>query len=230
MAPHSSKLVFRLLRNRLVSSGYTVEDHRDPQSEASIRATGKSANVHVTLFATGAIRVVPSGATECVEIKEQQEECVRRLKGLAEGEISVPAYEFLEEADRESILASFSLCENTLPLVEYSALVMPLARAFEGFVKKLLICLGAADPVEIDDPIFLRKAFGGASYKKLLANHEDKQFLERLQKNLPFCRHGLVHSPAHNEFVLHSLEQALSKKGEILTIIRETFQHFRTRL
>lgn len=52
------------------------------------------------------------------------------------------AYKFIEDHDRKWLIASKCLCKSGILLPEYSPLVMPASKAFEGFVKKLLVAIG----------------------------------------------------------------------------------------
>jgi ribonuclease HIII len=63
-------------------------------------------------------------------------------------------YDFLYPHDRETLLSGAALLETVqtinLKLPDYSVLVMPFARAYEGFLVKLFIHIDLADEVEIE--------------------------------------------------------------------------------
>ncbi len=64
------------------------------------------------------------------------------------------AYDFLYPHDRETLLSGTALLQTVqaidLKLPDYSVLVMPFARAYEGFLVKLFIHIGLADKTEIE--------------------------------------------------------------------------------
>jgi len=68
------------------------------------------------------------------ELITQAERKVRARLGVV--------FDYLESHDQKYIVATECLCLSQIPLPEYSALVMPASKAFEGFSKKLLVGLG----------------------------------------------------------------------------------------
>ena len=63
------------------------------------------------------------------------------LISLAEGNVKKKieaVYDYLEPYDKKWFVASECLCLAKIPLPEFSPLVMPASKAFEGFAKKLL--------------------------------------------------------------------------------------------
>jgi hypothetical protein len=230
MAPHIDKLTFEVLQAELRKRGWVISPHADPAAETSVKASLQGKEVYVSLFSTGKIRVIPPGIKECEKVRDGLRKNLEHLEKTAHETLGREAYEFLDEPDRESVLVSRSLCGGGQNLVEYSALVMPLAKAYEGFAKKLLVRLGAGNPARIDDPNFFREAFGSAAYQGLIANGADKKVLERVRGELPFSRHGLMHSPPQPAFIIRDFAAALAKEGDILTLMRETVAHFKGRI
>jgi hypothetical protein len=230
MAPHLEKLGFGILQAELRREGWGISLHQDPAGESSVKAVRAGKEMYVTLFGTGTIRVNPAGNSACEGLRDGIKQHLERLQHAVHQTLGREAYEFLDEPDRECVLDTRFLCEGGPNLIDYAALVMPLAKAFEGFAKKLLIRLNVSNPAALDDPAFFRLAFGSAAYQALMANAADKKVLERLRNELPFSRHGLMHSPPHNAFVLRDRAAALAKEGDILTLIRETFAHFKGRI
>jgi hypothetical protein len=214
MAPHLDKLVFEILQVELRRQGWGIGLHQDPAGESSVKAVRAGKEIYVTLFSTGTIRVNPSGNSECEKVRDGIKKHLERLQHAVHEILGREAYEFLDEPDRECVLDARFLCEGGPNLIDYAALVMPLAKAFEGFAKKVLIRLNVGDPAARDDPAFFRLAFGSAAYQGLMANAADKKALERLRNELPFSRHGLMHSPPHSAFVLRDRAAALAKEGK----------------
>jgi hypothetical protein len=68
------------------------------------------------------------------ELIKQAEKRAREKIGMV--------FDYLELHDQKYIVVSECLCLSQIPLPEYSALVMPASKAFEGFSKKLLVGLG----------------------------------------------------------------------------------------
>ncbi len=230
MAPHLDKLTFEVLQAELRDRGWGIAPHTDAVAEASIRAARNGREIYITLFATGTIRVTPAGTAEYEELRDRVRQDLQRAQDGVQQTLGREPYEFLDEADRESVLVSHTLCSAGQNLCDYSAFVMPLAKAFEGFAKKVLVRLGHGNPAQIDDPNFFRNAFGSQTYQALGANSADKRVLERVRNELPFSRHALMHSPPGPGFVIRERAAAIAKEGDILTLMRETATHFRGRI
>src|SRR6266849_738043 len=222
MAPHLDKLVFEVLQAELRRDGWGLSPHQDPGAEASVNAIRAGKEMYITLFSTGTIRVSPPGYTNYEQLRDGLKQRLEHLQHDVHQTRGKDAYEFLDDSDRECVLDSRFLCEGSPALIDYAALVMPLAKGFEGFAKKLLVRLNIGNPAAVKEPDFFRVAFGGAAYQSAIANPADKKFLERLRNELPFSRHGLMHSPPQIAFVLRDRAAALAKEGDILTLIRET--------
>lgn len=54
-------------------------------------------------------------------------------------------FQYLEGYDQKWFVASECLCLTKIPLPEFSPLIMPASKAFEGFAKKLLVDIGLFD-------------------------------------------------------------------------------------
>src|SRR5712664_138035 len=174
MAPHLDKLVFETLQAELRRRGWGISLHQDPNGEASVKGIRAGKEMYVTLFGTGTIRVTPPGNSECEALRDRFKQHLERLRQNVHQALGRDAYEFLDEPDREWVLDSRYLCEGSPDLIDYAALVMPLAKAFEGFAKKLLVRLKVGELATLNDPGFFRVAFGSAAYQTLIANAADK--------------------------------------------------------
>ena len=122
------------------------------------------------------------------------------------------AYAFLPEHDRVSVVSAYCLLERCPELPEYSAVVMPIARAYEGFLRELCLKEGLATAEELANPSFaLGTVFDAGrpatkAFKKRGRRH--KGMLDTLKGDLQFSRHFLMHSDPAAASRVESLEEA----------------------
>jgi hypothetical protein len=61
------------------------------------------------------------------------------------------AFNFFEPYDQKWLIAAQCLHTANIPLPEYSPLIMPASKAFEGFIKKLLVKVGFYPPTHFQN-------------------------------------------------------------------------------
>jgi ribonuclease HIII len=101
-----------------------------------------------------ATRYIPEGNRDAaLGVMNQPHAETKALDWLIE-KMGQNTYEFLYPHDRETLLSGAALLQAVrtigLKLPDYSVLVMPFARAYEGFLVKLFIHIGLADMTEIE--------------------------------------------------------------------------------
>jgi len=139
-------------------------------------------------------------------------------------------FSYLEPYDKKWFVASECLCLTRIPLPEFSPLVMPASKAFEGFAKKLIVGIGlvAADH-------FKRK---GANFSPLSDSHNSTRknvcakdtHVDTILKKVDLClktnRHFMMHSDESNITKVDSQEQAEEKVNSIFKETKEIFDYF----
>jgi len=139
-------------------------------------------------------------------------------------------YTYLEPHDQIWFVASECLCTIEIPLQEYSYVVMPAAKALEGFTKKLLV-----DIRYIDENYFKQK---GATFSCLKNPNKEKMkvisekrvhaqtMLHQLSLDLDKYRNFVMHSD--NEYItkVNTKEQAIELVDSIFKDTREIFDYF----
>jgi hypothetical protein len=140
------------------------------------------------------------------------------------------AFNFLEAFDQKYLIASecLRLCDILLP--EYSAVVMPASKAFEGFTKKLLIKIGFYPANH-----FASKT---ANLSKLNdKTHPDRTtliskekyagtYLDNLSNALDKTRNFMMHSDSSAVTKVNTLQEASDKLDDILDNLKEIFNYF----
>ena len=151
---------------------------------------------------------------------------------LAEGNVKKKiedVYEYLEPYDKKWFVASECLCLTKIPLSEFSPLVMPAAKAFEGFVKKLLIGIGL-----VDADYFKKK---GANFSPLnnpsperRAICDKEKHADTMLRKIDLCiktnRHFWMHSDESKITKVGLQEEAEEKVNSIFRDTKEIFDYF----
>jgi len=141
------------------------------------------------------------------------------------------AFNFLEVHDQKWLLTSEIFKIANLPLPEYSPIVMPAAKAFEGFIKKILVAVGfyRADHFksknatfaylnDLTDPV--RKAF---CLKERIVDTVLKDIIVSLDK----YRNFILHSDNNINTKVESYEEAVKLLEEINDKIIYFYEYFK---
>ncbi len=139
-------------------------------------------------------------------------------------------YDYLKPYDQKWFVASECLCLTKIPLPEFSALVMPASKAFEGFVKKLLVGI---DLFEINyfktkNANFSALCDINHSKRKLICNkdkHADTM-LRNIDRCVKMYRHFMMHSDESKITKVDSQKEAEEKVNRIFADTKEIFNYF----
>ncbi len=165
--------------------------------------------------------------------EEALKKCTPEIIQVAEKNIKVilgRAYDFLEPYDQKWLVAAECLCLAKVPLPEFSPVVMPASKAFEGFVKKILVSIGLCTPDHFSVP---NPNFGVLSdetnpaYVAICARDRN---MGTLLKKLAVCiktnRHFSMHSDESKITKIERHEEACQKVRNILGEVKDFFDNF----
>lgn len=154
-------------------------------------------------------------------IKLAEEETIKSLSS---------SFQFLDKADQDWFVASKCLCVAEIILPEYSALVMPSSKAFEGFCKKLLVKIGLFPQNHFDSK---KATFGFLSDKNhpsrkaiCAAQKHAETYLERVDLALDRYRNFMMHSDDSFVTRVETHEKALSIVKDIMKEQEELYEYF----
>ncbi len=137
------------------------------------------------------------------------------------------AYTFLSEYDQKLAETAFALLDVPLVLPEYSYVVMPLAKCFEGYLTRLLISLRLTTQAEVESQGWNFGGVWGKDLKSFYAQGKDhKAYLIRLKAQVPFCRHFYQHSDMKGAHEVTDMTAARDRIGRIATEIRDSCEYF----
>jgi hypothetical protein len=154
---------------------------------------------------------------------------------VAEGEvrkaIGDEAFNFFEPYDQKWLVAAQCLYKANIPLPEFSPLIMPASKAFEGFIKKLLVKVGFYPITHFQSKTanfgYLRDK-NHAERKKLeeIETHAGT-YLDKIGVCLDTNRNFMMHSDGAIITKIDTYEEASSKLSEIHDDIKEVFTYFK---
>jgi len=152
---------------------------------------------------------------------------------LAEGNVKEKigdVYDYLEPYDKKWFVASECLCLTKIPLPEFSPLVMPASKAFEGFAKKLLVDIGLfeADYLKTKDANFSALYDKKNSKRKSICDkdkHADTM-LEKIGVCVKTNRNFMMHSDESKITKVDSQEEAEEKVNTIFKDTKTIFDYF----
>jgi len=140
------------------------------------------------------------------------------------------AYEYLEPYDKKWLVASECLCLTKIPLPEFSPLVMPASKAFEGFVKKLLVGIGLveADHFKTRDANFSPLNNVNDAKRKSICGKERQAdtMLKKIDVCLKMNRHFWMHSDESKITKVDSQGEAEEKVNDIFKDTKIIFDYF----
>lgn len=156
-----------------------------------------------------------------------------RLLELAETNVKEKVgdvYGYLEPYDQKWFVASECLCLSKIPLPEFSPLVMPASKAFEGFAKKLLIGIGLFNPDYFKTKNATFSALSDTKDPKRIAicdkdKHADTM-LKKVSLGLDTNRNFMMHSDESKITKVDTQEEAEKKVNKIFEETKEIFEYF----
>ena len=166
-------------------------------------------------------------------LKEFSEKDTPLLQENAKNEVNLKlgdVFNYLDDYNKKQFIAAQCLCNYKLDLPEYSAVVMPASKGFEGFIKKLLI-----DIQLVPSNYFARR---GATFtpitdrnnkkRKNLCNRDNKMdaFLNKISVGLNHYRNFMMHSDPSAITVINDVKDAITKVNDIFKDIRYIFDYF----
>jgi len=156
------------------------------------------------------------------ELIDMAEDNVKKKIGIV--------YNYLEPYDRKWFVASECLCLTKIPLPEFSPLVMPVSKAFEGFAKKLLvgIRLFEADHFKTKNANFSRLYDSNNLKRKTICDKEMHvdTMLTKIGVCLKVNRNFMMHSDESKVTKVDSQEKAEEKVNNIFKDTKEIFDYF----
>lgn len=167
------------------------------------------------------------------KLKEFVNSCTPDLIEKAESKVKAllkDAFDFLESHDKKWFIAAECLRIVNIPLPEYSPIVMPASKAFEGFAKKTLTKIG----------LFTQDHFDAknASFSKLNdKNHPDRlaivakervadSYLKMFSLSLDMTRNFMMHSDDSTVTKVNTFKDASDRLDEIIKNTLELFEYF----
>lgn len=156
-----------------------------------------------------------------------------KLIVLAEGNVKKKigdVYDYLEPYDRKWFVASECLCLTAIPLPEFSPLVMPASKAFEGFAKKLLVGIGLfeADYFKKKNANFSALSDNNNPKRKTICDKEKhaNTMLTKIDVCLDTNRNFMMHSDESKITKVDSQKEAEEKVNSIFKDTKEIFDYF----
>ena len=140
-------------------------------------------------------------------------------------------YNFLNIHDLKWLIASESLRIINIPLPEFSPIVMPASKAFEGFIKKLLITIGFYPPNHFNSK--------SSSFSYLNdRNHAERKKLETVESHagtyldkigvcLDTNRNFMMHSDGSVITKIDKYDEATNKLDKIYEDMRDIYNYFK---
>jgi len=140
------------------------------------------------------------------------------------------AYNYLEPYDKKWLIASECLCLTKIPLPEYSPLVMPASKAFEGFAKTTLIGIGLfpSGYFSSKNPNFSKLNDPHNPDRKTICSkekHVDTK-LKQISLDLDRYRNFMMHSDDSKVTKVETEEEGIDIVNEIFKEINDIFSYF----
>jgi len=139
-------------------------------------------------------------------------------------------YDYLKPYDQKWFVASECLCLTKIPLPEFSALVMPASKAFEGFVKKLLVGIGLFGINYFKTKNANFSALNDENNPKRKTICDKEKHAGTMLKKISLCldtnRNFMMHSDESKITKVDSQEEAEEKVNRIFADTKEIFNYF----
>lgn len=152
---------------------------------------------------------------------------------LAEGNVKKKigvVYDYIESYDQKWFVAAECLCITKIPLPEFSPLVMPASKTFEGFVKKLLVGIGLfeADYLRSKNANFSALNDENNPKRKTICDKEKHAgtMLKKISLCLDTNRNFMMHSDESKITKVDSQKEAEEKVNRIFKDTKEIFNYF----
>jgi len=250
------------IRQRLGSIG-EVRGNEGSGDAYDISLSKSGASVRVRRFSTGTLLVQGGGTSTwdevCTEIEglvgpdiaqvaarfvsASEEETNRvaqlltpKLQEDAEHELRArlgPAFDFMTKWDQKYLLSSVVLLRSGLGVPEYSCMVMPASKAFEGYVREMFLHLGVIKKEETQQKawtvlkVFTKQAgkYENPDLQKYASQGKYRgAHLDKLRSDLEFYRNFMMHSDDAMVTKVTTLDEAKEIVERVVKSIQETFK------
>ena len=139
-------------------------------------------------------------------------------------------YDYLEPHDQKWFVASECLCLTEIPLPEYSPLVMPASKSFEGFAKKLLVDIRLFDPDHFKTKSATFSTLNDKTNPKRQVICDKERYAETILNKISLCldmsRNFMMHSDDSKITKINTIEDAEKKVNGIFAETKEIFDYF----
>ena len=134
------------------------------------------------------------------------------------------AFDFLADHDRKYAVATYCLAALDVELPEYTGLVMPLSKTYEGFLRTLGGQLGLIDENQVADPDLnlgsMLQPEQWAETRTYIGNDRVRRGIFRdLYGTILTCRHFYMHSSAEPAAQIGERPEALAQIGRMSTLM-----------
>ncbi|MHA1756324.1 MAG: hypothetical protein ACTSVV_06110 [Promethearchaeota archaeon] len=167
-------------------------------------------------------------------LKEHSSKFTPEILEKAKQELKVKlgeVYDYLDDYNRTLYVVGQTLVLYKLEaLPEYSFMVMPISKGFEGFIKKLSVDLRLVDPIywKTSTAINFLMDRDNKKRKTLCSkDHRINDFLKRISSTMTIYRHFMMHSEDDKTHRIDTLEEALKKVNILFSETKEIFDFFR---
>lgn len=141
-------------------------------------------------------------------------------------------YSFLDSHDLKWFIASESLRIINIPLPEFSPIIMPASKAFEGFTKKLLTKISFYPTNHFDSKtasFAYLKDRSHAERKKLeVVESHAGTYLDKIGVCLDTNRNFMMHSDGSTITKIESFEDASKKLDDVYNDMLDIFKYFKS--
>ena len=140
------------------------------------------------------------------------------------------AYNYLESYDKKWLVASECLCLTKIPLPEYSPMVMPASKAFEGFAKKTLIGIGLFPSGHFSSKTANFSFLNDKNHPNRISVCSREKYvdtkLKQISLDLERYRNFMMHSDDSKVTKVETVEKAVHVVDEIFNEIKDLFNYF----
>jgi len=162
-----------------------------------------------------------------------------RNEALLKQKIGKNTYLFLHEYQRKLLNDGLLIKDNLTffassrtfryLLNDFSVVVFPSAKAFEGYIKKIFLNIKLITKKEIEkDPYqSIGKIINGEKIKnKIIDKKRDRSFLKLLSAQWDLCRNVILHYDIDQPEIINSKEEAFRKVENIYEVMKKAYKAF----
>lgn len=184
-------------------------------------------------IADRATRYIPEESRDTALAQMSQPDAEANVVTWLIEQLEQKAYEFLYPHDRETLLSGVALLQavksTNLKLADYSVLVMPFSRAYEGFLVKLFIHIGLASEAEIERSVRAINVGGWLDNlgELIVDTYRYGHIVYELKAAWTGSRHLMMHSDPVRRVKMPTLDEARNEIcGVLLRALKRGFSNF----